>query len=204
VLPLLPSIFLQVLLIAKELGFLSVGQVSLDGSKIKANASKHHSAEPTNTRGCAALEARGRKAYNDYLKIDGEFIRNLTQDAADQQIVKAIAQMAVGLGKQTIAEFVEDDVTLDLLREYGVDLNTGACGTAHTADVRNLTLGRNRPNPAAFVPAWSSAGRRRGRSPAERSERPGSIASMVKRLPASDRRLIDAFCGLASVAARRG
>jgi transposase len=42
VLPDLPSIFLQVLLIAKELGLLSVGQISLDGSKIKANASKHH------------------------------------------------------------------------------------------------------------------------------------------------------------------
>jgi transposase/IS5 family transposase len=42
VLPVLPAIFLQVLLIAKELGFLSVGHVSLDGTKMKANASKHH------------------------------------------------------------------------------------------------------------------------------------------------------------------
>ena len=42
VLPELPKVFLQVLLLAKELGFLKVGQVSLDGTKIKANASKHH------------------------------------------------------------------------------------------------------------------------------------------------------------------
>jgi transposase len=42
VLPTLPKLFLQVLLLAKELGFLKVGQVSLDGTKIKANASKHH------------------------------------------------------------------------------------------------------------------------------------------------------------------
>ena len=42
VLPLLPSIFVQVLQIAKEVGLLRLGQVSLDGSKIKANASKHH------------------------------------------------------------------------------------------------------------------------------------------------------------------
>jgi transposase len=42
ILPELPGIFLQVLLVAKELGVLRVGQISLDGTKIKANASKHH------------------------------------------------------------------------------------------------------------------------------------------------------------------
>jgi transposase len=42
ILPMLPSIFLQVLLIARESGFLTLGQISLDASKIKANASKHH------------------------------------------------------------------------------------------------------------------------------------------------------------------
>jgi len=42
VFPQLPSIMLQVLMIAKELGFLKVGTISLDGTKIKANASKHH------------------------------------------------------------------------------------------------------------------------------------------------------------------
>jgi transposase/IS5 family transposase len=42
ILPDLPGIFLQVLLVANELGVLKVGQISLDGTKIKANASKHH------------------------------------------------------------------------------------------------------------------------------------------------------------------
>ena len=42
ILPDLPGIFLQVLLVARELGVLTVGQISLDGTKIKANASKHH------------------------------------------------------------------------------------------------------------------------------------------------------------------
>ena len=41
ILPDLPGIFLQVLLVAKELGVLKVGPISLDGSKIKASASKH-------------------------------------------------------------------------------------------------------------------------------------------------------------------
>ncbi|MHB8391225.1 MAG: transposase [Acidobacteriaceae bacterium] len=41
ILPDLPGIFLQVLLVAKELGMLTVGQISLSGTKMKATASKH-------------------------------------------------------------------------------------------------------------------------------------------------------------------
>jgi len=40
-LPQLEVLFVQILLIAKDTGFLKVGKVSLDGTKIKANASKH-------------------------------------------------------------------------------------------------------------------------------------------------------------------
>jgi EAL domain-containing protein (putative c-di-GMP-specific phosphodiesterase class I) len=61
----------------------------------------------------------------DYLKIDGEFILKLIGNAADQHIVKAIVQMAVGLGKETIAEFVGDAATVDLLRQYGVNFAQG-------------------------------------------------------------------------------
>jgi EAL domain-containing protein (putative c-di-GMP-specific phosphodiesterase class I) len=60
-----------------------------------------------------------------YLKIDGQFIRNLSGSAADQEIVKAMVRMAAGLGKKTIAEFVGDDATIDLLRAYGVDFAQG-------------------------------------------------------------------------------
>jgi transposase len=42
-LPYLPDIFVQILLIAKELDMLKVGQISLDGTKVKASASKHRS-----------------------------------------------------------------------------------------------------------------------------------------------------------------
>ena len=40
-LPLLEPLFVQILLIAQDAGFLKVGKISLDGTKIKANASKH-------------------------------------------------------------------------------------------------------------------------------------------------------------------
>lgn len=57
----------------------------------------------------------------DYLKIDGSFIKDLPNDPVDQEIVKAVVKVARGLGKETIAEFVEDAETVRLLTEDGVD-----------------------------------------------------------------------------------
>jgi transposase len=37
----LKPLFLQILLLAKVMGFLQLGKISLDGSKVQANASKH-------------------------------------------------------------------------------------------------------------------------------------------------------------------
>jgi diguanylate cyclase (GGDEF)-like protein/PAS domain S-box-containing protein len=61
----------------------------------------------------------------DYLKIDGEFIRNCTASRADQLIIKAVVEIAQGLGKETIAEFTEDDRTLRFLQRQGVDFAQG-------------------------------------------------------------------------------
>jgi EAL domain-containing protein (putative c-di-GMP-specific phosphodiesterase class I) len=60
-----------------------------------------------------------------YLKIDGEFIRTLPSSPVDQVFVRAMVELAHGLGKQTIAEFVEDEETLQLLDELGVDYAQG-------------------------------------------------------------------------------
>ncbi|MDX6632421.1 MAG: hypothetical protein QOG09_1032 [Solirubrobacterales bacterium] len=61
----------------------------------------------------------------DYIKIDGEFIRELKQDAADQVIVKAIVELAHGLGIGTIAEFVIDEATARILEHFGVEYGQG-------------------------------------------------------------------------------
>jgi diguanylate cyclase (GGDEF)-like protein len=61
----------------------------------------------------------------DLIKIDGAFIRDMPHNDADQLTVKAIVQIARGLGKTTIAEFVQDDDTTRMLREYGVDMAQG-------------------------------------------------------------------------------
>lgn len=61
----------------------------------------------------------------DVLKIDGDFVRDLPRSVPDQLTVKAIVEIARGLGKQTIAEYVQDDATLRLLRDFGVDYAQG-------------------------------------------------------------------------------
>jgi diguanylate cyclase (GGDEF)-like protein/PAS domain S-box-containing protein len=61
----------------------------------------------------------------DYLKIDGDFIRHLTTSQEDQLVVRAIVEIARGLGKRTVAEFVGDQETVELLRELGVDDGQG-------------------------------------------------------------------------------
>jgi EAL domain-containing protein (putative c-di-GMP-specific phosphodiesterase class I) len=66
-----------------------------------------------------------QKVPFDVIKIDGTFIRDLPRNDADQLTVKAIVEIARGLGKRTIAEFVEDETTTQMLRDYGVDMAQG-------------------------------------------------------------------------------
>lgn len=61
----------------------------------------------------------------DFLKIDGSFIRNVAKDPVDQRLVKAMVEVATGLGIQTVAEFVEDASTMELLKAVGVDMVQG-------------------------------------------------------------------------------
>ena len=61
----------------------------------------------------------------DVLKIDGQFVRELVVSQEDQAVVTALVTIAQALGKQTVAEFVEDAQTLELLRTIGVDQAQG-------------------------------------------------------------------------------
>jgi EAL domain-containing protein (putative c-di-GMP-specific phosphodiesterase class I) len=60
-----------------------------------------------------------------YLKIDGDFIRTLPSSRKDQLVVQALVGVARGMGKQTIAEYVGDEPTMRMLRDYGVDYAQG-------------------------------------------------------------------------------
>lgn len=57
----------------------------------------------------------------DFVKIDGSFIKNLIKNTDDVVFVKALNSAVQGFGKVTVAEFVEDEETLGILREIGVD-----------------------------------------------------------------------------------
>jgi EAL domain-containing protein (putative c-di-GMP-specific phosphodiesterase class I) len=61
----------------------------------------------------------------DYIKIDRDFVRELAHSRQDQRMVKAMVEIARGAGQQTVAEGVEDEVALDLLRRFGVDYAQG-------------------------------------------------------------------------------
>ena len=57
----------------------------------------------------------------DTIKIDGGFIRTLLQSPLDQTIIRSIGEIARSLGATTVAECVEDEATIEMLRELQVD-----------------------------------------------------------------------------------
>ena len=61
----------------------------------------------------------------DSIKVDGSFIRDLGNDPVNMALVRSIHEVARTLGKETIAEFVENETDLNLLREMGIDFAQG-------------------------------------------------------------------------------
>ncbi len=75
-----------------------------------------------------------------HLKIDGDFIRELPSSHTDQLVVRALARIVHGMGRETIAEFVGDERTVAMLRAYDVDYaqgyQLGAPGPLHQTHER--------------------------------------------------------------------
>ena len=61
----------------------------------------------------------------DYLKIDGSFVAGILRDPADYAMVDAINRIGHILGIQTVAEWVENAATSEVLRNLGVDFLQG-------------------------------------------------------------------------------
>jgi diguanylate cyclase (GGDEF)-like protein len=61
----------------------------------------------------------------DYLKIDGQFMRNIANDETDQILVKAMCEIAQKLGLKTIAEYIEALEVLNVAKTLGVDYGQG-------------------------------------------------------------------------------
>lgn len=61
----------------------------------------------------------------DYIKIDGEFVRDIVTDPTDRIFVKSIIDIAHTLGMSVVAEFVEDEEILQMVRSLGSDYAQG-------------------------------------------------------------------------------
>jgi diguanylate cyclase (GGDEF)-like protein len=61
----------------------------------------------------------------DYLKIDGQFVKQIHNDVVDRAMVKSINEIGKVMGKQTIAEFVENQEIMDILEILDVDYAQG-------------------------------------------------------------------------------
>jgi len=91
--------------------------------------------EELRTRGCRfALDdfGTGLSSFDylknlpvDFIKIDGQFIRNIVSDQINYTMVKSINEIAKVMRKATIAEFVDTEAALATLREIGIDYAQG-------------------------------------------------------------------------------
>ena len=61
----------------------------------------------------------------DVIKIDGQFVRNIVEDPADREMVRAIHQVGRAMGVETVAEFVESAAILRELVGIGIDYAQG-------------------------------------------------------------------------------
>jgi diguanylate cyclase (GGDEF)-like protein/PAS domain S-box-containing protein len=61
----------------------------------------------------------------DFVKLDGNLVRDVTLSLRDQRILHCVADLARGMGKRAIAEYVNDDATIEFLRAAGVDYAQG-------------------------------------------------------------------------------
>jgi EAL domain-containing protein (putative c-di-GMP-specific phosphodiesterase class I) len=61
----------------------------------------------------------------DLVKIDGEYVVDLVDNPQDQVLVRALVEVCQAYGIHTVAEYVQDEATLRLVRELGVDYVQG-------------------------------------------------------------------------------
>ena len=61
----------------------------------------------------------------DYLKIDGAFIKDIANNQNDYAVTKSICEIGHFMEKTVIAEFVQDEAALKILRDIGIDYAQG-------------------------------------------------------------------------------
>jgi PAS domain S-box-containing protein len=85
----------------------------------------------------------------DLVKIDGDYVVDLVDNPQDQVLVRALVQVCQAYGIHTVAEFVQDEPTLRMLREFGVDYVQGyLIGRPEPADDLRPPSRLRRSNPS--------------------------------------------------------
>jgi len=75
----------------------------------------------------------------DYIKLDGSFIQNLHRDQIDQTLVRSMIQVIQALGKKAVAEYVENEEILQILKEMNIDFVQGY-HIGHPLPVEQISL----------------------------------------------------------------
>ena len=101
----------------------------------------------------------------DYVKIDGEFVKNILDEKVSLAMTEAITRVAGVMGIQTVAEYVENVEILEKLRKIGVGYaqGYGVSKPMLLEDVTNVSpfagLRAVRPpvslEPATHVSPWA-------------------------------------------------
>jgi EAL domain-containing protein (putative c-di-GMP-specific phosphodiesterase class I) len=61
----------------------------------------------------------------DFLKIDGEFIKSLPNSPKDRIFIEGIVSVAKKMGIKTLAEFIENEEVLKVVKDLGIDYAQG-------------------------------------------------------------------------------
>jgi transposase len=117
-LPELTPLFVQILLIAREMGFLKLGKVSLDGTKIKANASKHRA---LSWEHACKLEAQLKAEVEELLRQAEEADRSDLPDGLDipaelarrEERLAAIAQAKAEIERRAAERHTEEQAAYE-------------------------------------------------------------------------------------------
>ncbi len=82
----------------------------------------------------------------DFLKIEGSFVREIVSDDTSMALVRSINDIGHVMGKKTIAEFVEDDTVLAMVKRLGVDYAQGY-GISKPMPIEELAASQSAEEP---------------------------------------------------------
>lgn len=99
--------------------------------------------------GFSSLQSISRTAYTE-IKVDREFVKDVADKATAQTMVRAICDIAHGHGCRVVAEGVENERTLSMLRTLGCDVAQGfyLARPGHLEDIRAWTAHWQATHPA--------------------------------------------------------